>query len=190
MSESNRKAGVICENVNGEEIEVMPQTWSRCVRVSSGERLDEVLIKSPQMAQVGQILAVKVIDSSGKPLEWEVIDIPKGGSGVSNYKELTNLPQINGVTLTDNKTAADLGLLENETDPTVPAWAKAANKPVYGWSEITGKPSVITGGSQTTSSSVDGGSNVYTFTKSDGTTSTLTVKTEAKVTKVIKATAV
>lgn len=37
-------------------------------------------------------------------------------------------------------------------------------------------PVVLTGGSQTTTSTASGGSNVYTFTKSDGTTSTLTVK--------------
>lgn len=41
-------------------------------------------------------------------------------------------------------------------------------------------PTVITGGSQTTTSSADGGNNVYTFTKSDGTTSTLTVKNGSK----------
>ena len=40
-------------------------------------------------------------------------------------------------------------------------------------------PTVITGGSQTTTSTVSGGSNVYTFTKSDGSTSTLTVKNGA-----------
>ncbi|MBQ0112214.1 MAG: hypothetical protein KBT03_03700 [Bacteroidales bacterium] len=38
------------------------------------------------------------------------------------------------------------------------------------------KTTVLTGGSQTTTSTEDGGSNIYTFTKSDGTTSTLTVK--------------
>ena len=31
-----------------------------------------------------------------------------------------------------------------ETDPTVPAWAKAANKPSYAYSEITGKPILST----------------------------------------------
>lgn len=45
---------------------------------------------------------------------------------------------------------------------------------------ISDFPTVITGGSQTTTSTNDGGSNVYTFTKSDGTTSTLTVKNGSK----------
>ncbi len=38
----------------------------------------------------------------------------------------------------------------------------------------------ITSGSQTTTSSVDGGYNIYTFTKSDGTESTFTVKNGTK----------
>lgn len=33
-----------------------------------------------------------------------------GGGGTSNYNQLSNLPGINGVTLTGNKTAADLSL--------------------------------------------------------------------------------
>ena len=35
-----------------------------------------------------------------------------GSGGTSNYNELTNQPQINGVTLTGNKTSADLGISE------------------------------------------------------------------------------
>ena len=31
-----------------------------------------------------------------------------------------------------------------ESDPTVPSWAKAADKPEYGWSEITNKPAFAT----------------------------------------------
>lgn len=45
---------------------------------------------------------------------------------------------------------------------------------------IKNKPTFLTGGSQTSTSSVDAGSNIYTFTKSDGTTSTLTVKNGSK----------
>ena len=47
-------------------------------------------------------------------------------------------------------------------------------------SQITDFPVVLTGGSQTTTSSADGGSNVYTFAKSDGSTSTLTIKNGSK----------
>ena len=34
-----------------------------------------------------------------------------GGGGTTNYNELNNKPQINGTTLTGNKSASDLGLL-------------------------------------------------------------------------------
>lgn len=34
-----------------------------------------------------------------------------GGGGTSNYNQLTNLPSVNGVTLSGNKTASDLGLV-------------------------------------------------------------------------------
>ena len=34
-----------------------------------------------------------------------------GGGGTTNYNELNNRPQINGTTLTGNKSASDLGLL-------------------------------------------------------------------------------
>lgn len=35
--------------------------------------------------------------------------IAKGGGGTSDYTDLTNKPQINGVTLSGNKTASDIG---------------------------------------------------------------------------------
>lgn len=42
---------------------------------------------------------------------------------------------------------ADAGYLTSftETDPTVPAWAKAASKPSYSWSEISSKPTSLSG---------------------------------------------
>lgn len=56
-----------------------------------------------------------------------------GGSGTSNYDQLTNKPSINGVTLTGDKTTSDLGIAENvqadwdETDSTAPSYIQ--NKP-------------------------------------------------------------
>lgn len=46
----------------------------------------------------------------------EVIEAGGGGGGTTNYNLLTNLPQINGVTLKDNKSFDDLGMqsLTNE----------------------------------------------------------------------------
>lgn len=45
---------------------------------------------------------------------------------------------------------------------------------------VTKGTHVLTGGSQTTTSNADGGSNVFTFTKSDGTSATFTVKNGSK----------
>lgn len=56
--------------------------------------------------------------------------------------------KINGKTLEQdiNLTAADVGALSSftETDPTVPAWAKAATKPSYNYSEINNTPTIPT----------------------------------------------
>lgn len=57
---------------------------------------------------------------------------------------------------------------------------KAAASHEHTTSEIKDFPTVLTGGSQTTTSTADGGSNVFTFNKSDGTTTTLTVKNGSK----------
>lgn len=73
----------------------------------------------------------------------------------NDYDDLINRPQINGVTLTGNKTAEDLGIEAGvssfngqtgdvtfaETDPTVPSWAKAQNKPTYTAQEVGALPS-------------------------------------------------
>ena len=63
------------------------------------------------------------------------------GSG-SDYKQLKNKPSINGVEIDGNKTLDDLGIqpkgeyLTEETDPTVPQWAKENTKPTYTASEV------------------------------------------------------
>ena len=51
--------------------------------------------------------------------------------GTNDYANLTNKPSINGVTLVGNKTTEDLGIVAEEVDPTVPAWAKQPTKPSY-----------------------------------------------------------
>ena len=48
------------------------------------------------------------------------------------------------------------------------------------YNDLSNKPNFLTGGSQTTTSTDDGGSNVFTFTKSDGTNATFTVKNGSK----------
>ena len=54
------------------------------------------------------LAAAKLVEGSG------------GGSGTNNYNDLTNKPQINGNTLTGNRTSADLGLQSALTFDAVP----------------------------------------------------------------------
>ena len=62
--------------------------------------------------------------------------------GGSDYKQLKNKPSIGGVEIDGNKTLDDLGIqpkgeyLTEETDPTVPQWAKENTKPIYTASEV------------------------------------------------------
>lgn len=55
----------------------------------------------------------------------KVTEFRQGGS--DDYRDLFNKPSINGTELYDNY---------DEIDPTVPGWAKTANKPGYTPSEI------------------------------------------------------
>ena len=48
----------------------------------------------------------------------------KKGAGVGNYPDLTNLPQINGNTLTGNKTSAQLGIITKSVDDLVNYYLK------------------------------------------------------------------
>lgn len=63
-----------------------------------------------------------------------------------DYNDLTNTPAIPTVPTNVSAFTNDAGYLTNytETDPTVPAWAKEANKPTYNYSEITNTPTIPT----------------------------------------------
>lgn len=129
---------------------------------------------------------------------FDVMDGEGGSGGTTDYDDLTNKPQIGGVTLSGNKSLADLGIMPDdttaadlgayvipsggipasdlssavqtslgkadtalqsftETDPTVPAWAKAANKPSYTASEVGALPSSTTIPSKTSDLTNDSG---------------------------------
>lgn len=79
----------------------------------------------PVPAKVGQVLSVKATDEEGKPTEFEATD---PGGGVS-----------------DEKIAEAVGTYMEahpieETDPTVPNWAKQPEKPTYTASEVGALP--------------------------------------------------
>lgn len=63
--------------------------------------INDVNLNSPTSGQVLKYDGEKWINGSG------------GGGGTTDYSDLTNKPQINGVTLSGNKTASDLGVASN-----------------------------------------------------------------------------
>ena len=61
-----------------------------------------------------------------------------------NYNDLQNTPTIPTIPTSNSAFTNDEGYLTTETDPTISAWAKAANKPSYNYSEIQNKPTLAT----------------------------------------------
>lgn len=57
---------------------------------------------------------IELVDNN-EPIEIEVEDVIQtgGGGGTTNYNMLTHKPQINGVTLSGNKTLEELGISES-----------------------------------------------------------------------------
>lgn len=106
-------------------------------------------IPIPQSASVGQAIVVKAVDENGKPTEWEAADMGSGVGGTSDHSKLSNrdaadqhpIGAITGLeeALDGKQPAGDY--LTEEFDPTVPAWAKEAQKPSYTASEVGADPS-------------------------------------------------
>ena len=113
----------------------------------SGEAFE--FIQPPKTASIGQALLVKSIDETGKPTEWETGEVKGGSGGTSDHSKLSNrdaedqhpIGAITGleVALDGKQPAGDY--LTEEFDPTVPAWAKEAQKPSYTASEVGADPS-------------------------------------------------
>ena len=82
-------------------------------------------VTRPLIAKVGQVLSVKATDESGKPTEFEATD---QGGGVSDEK----IAEAVGTYMEANPI--------EETDPTVPDWAKQPNKPTYTADEVGALP--------------------------------------------------
>ena len=61
-----------------------------------------------------------------------------------NYNDLQNTPTIPTVPTNVGAFTNDKGYLTTETDPTISAWAKEANKPQYNYSEIKNTPTIPT----------------------------------------------
>ena len=71
----------------------------------------------------------------------------EAGNGFSgDYNDLVNVPQIPQIPADVSAFNNDAGYITGytETDPTVPAWAKEDNKPMYNYSEIVNTPTIPT----------------------------------------------
>ena len=72
---------------------------------------------------------LKTACGNGFPLNIPSVIPESGGSGgTSDYSELSNKPQINSVTLSGNKSAADLGLASADIEDLIPADASSSNQ--------------------------------------------------------------
>lgn len=72
------------------------------------------IVSVPDGGTVGQVLSRTADDG----LAW--VDQSGGGGGTSDYNDLSNKPQIAGVTLSGNKSLADLDIAAASDIPTVP----------------------------------------------------------------------
>ena len=82
-------------------------------------------ITRPQSAKVGQVIAVKEVGTDGKPTDFEAKDMI-GGASTEEIKEAV------GAYMQEHPF--------EETDPTVPDWAKQPEKPTYTAEEVGALP--------------------------------------------------
>lgn len=79
----------------------------------------------PQSAKVGQVIAVKEVGTDGKPTDFEAKDMT-GGASTEEIKEAV------GAYMQEHPF--------EETDPTVPDWAKRPEKPTYTAEDVGALP--------------------------------------------------
>lgn len=82
-------------------------------------------ITRPQSAKVGQVIAVKEVGTDGKPTDFEAKDMT-GGASTEEIKEAV------GAYMQEHPF--------EETDPTVPDWAKRPEKPTYTAEDVGALP--------------------------------------------------
>lgn len=82
-------------------------------------------ITRPQSAKVGQVIAVKEVGADGKPTDFEAKDMT-GGASTEEIKEAV------GAYMQEHPF--------EETDPTVPDWAKRPEKPTYTAEDVGALP--------------------------------------------------
>lgn len=89
-------------------------------------------LPAPDSAEKGQYLCVSKVNDCGKVTAVEAVDAPTGSGGTMDEKAVQEI--------VDAYLAKNPPVTE-ETDPTVPAWAKQPVKPSYTPEEIGAQPS-------------------------------------------------
>ena len=107
--------------------------------------------------------------------------IKSGGGGTKNYNDLENKPQINGVTLTGNKTSADLSISAETTQVdhgTADTTFELPPNQYHTWGEVASL--TLTLGAETS-----GQANGYWFSFDSGATATTLSLPEAVKTDIV-----
>lgn len=115
------------ENMN--DLEDRIDAAINSVNAPTLEELTNVVISSPQSGQVLKYNGSIWVNGSGGG----------GGGGTDDYSDLINKPQINGVTLSGNKTTSDLNISYNDISGT-PSLATVATSGDY--TDLTSKPKI------------------------------------------------
>ena len=128
----------------------------KLANLPSGGITEETDPTVPAWAKASTKPSYSYDEITGKPT---LADVAESGS----YDDLTDTPTFANVAFTgsyndlkDKPVIEDAsGAIVQETDPTVPAWAKAENKPTYKYSEITERPTLLSIG-ETSGTAYDG----------------------------------
>ena len=87
-------------------------------------QLSEEKIDNPSTGSVGQILEIESVDEKGKPKTYKAVDKPTSSGEVSDEQISSAVSEY----MANNPI--------EESDPTVPEWAKSPQKPTYTASEV------------------------------------------------------
>lgn len=87
-------------------------------------KLSEKKIDNPSTGSVGQILEIESVDEKGKPKTYKAVDKPTSSGEVSDEQISSAVSEY----MANNPI--------EESDPTVPEWAKSPQKPTYTASEV------------------------------------------------------
>lgn len=84
-------------------------------------------ITAPTTAAVGQIIKVKSVDTTGKPTEWEAVDLPSGGE-IELVSDVTTTEEVNMITYSP---PAGYWATDYVIDVTTPVFANGSANATY-----------------------------------------------------------